>query len=30
MGIPFKLNPGPVKLIDPDIPEGRMWFELDE
>jgi hypothetical protein len=29
MGIPFKLNPGPVKLIDPDNLSGRVWFELD-
>jgi len=30
MGIPFQLNPGPVKLIDPDNPSGRVWFELDK
>jgi len=29
MGIFFQLNPGPVKLIDPDNPSGRVWFELD-
>jgi len=23
-------NPGKVKLIDPDNPEGRVWFELDD
>jgi hypothetical protein len=29
MGISFQLNPGPVKLIDPDNPSGRVWFELN-
>ncbi|MGI6468682.1 MAG: DUF2357 domain-containing protein [Syntrophomonadaceae bacterium] len=29
MGISFQLNPGPVKLIDPENPSGRVWFELD-
>jgi hypothetical protein len=30
MGISFQLNPSPVKLIDPDNPSGRVWFELNE
>lgn len=30
-GIPFELiNPGAVKSIDPDNPEGRVWFGIDE
>ena len=31
MGIPFQLsNPGTPKLLDPDNPIGRVWFDLDK